>query len=59
MELSPETLQFIKEHLQDNVRNLALQALRYPAVDMPAAIVQIAGRQATAEKIPSWQAVDG
>lgn len=59
MQLSPETLRFIKEHQQDDVRQLALQARKHPLVDMPAAIVQIAGRQIAAEKIPSWQAVEG
>lgn len=59
MQFSPETLRFIKEHAQDDVRPLALQARKYPLVDVPAAIQQIAGRQTAAEKIPSWQAVDG
>ena len=59
MQLSPETLRFIKEHQQDDVRQLALQARKHPLVDMPAAIMQIAGRQTAAEKIPSWQSVEG
>lgn len=59
MQLSPETLRFIEEHAQDDVRPLALQARKYPLVDMPTAIQQIAGRQIAAEKIPSWQAVEG
>lgn len=54
MSVSPETLLFIREHLTDDVRALALQAQRYPKVDMPTAITQIAGRQIAAEKIPSW-----
>lgn len=59
MQLSTETIQFIQEHQQDDVRQLALQAKKYPLVDMPAAILQIAGGQIAAEKIPSWKAVDG
>lgn len=59
MQFSPETLRFIKEHQQDDVRQLALQARKHLLVDMPAVIVQIAGRQIAAEKIPSWQAVEG
>ena len=55
MQISSETQQFIREHLSDNVRTLALQAKKYPDVDMPAAITQIAGRQIAAEKIPSWK----
>ena len=33
-ELSPETLAFIDSHRGDDVRTLALQAKKYPAVDM-------------------------
>ena len=55
LQLSPATLSFIREHSDENVRLLALQARKYPAVDMTAAITQIAGRQIAAEKIPSWR----
>ena len=51
MKLNDETLRFIHEHCKDDVRNLALQAPKYPGVDMPVALTQIAGRQAAAEKI--------
>ena len=53
MTLTEETLQFIREHRKDNVRNLALQAHKYPTVDGPAAIIQIVGRQIAEEKIPA------
>lgn len=59
MQISEETRQFIKEHAQEDVRQLALQAKKFPGVDMGTAIVQIAGRQAAAEKIPSWHATEG
>lgn len=59
MQLSAETSRFIREHRQDDVRLLALQAGKYPAVDMNFAVQQIAGWQAAAHKIPSWQATDG
>ena len=59
MKLNDETLRFIHEHCKDDVRNLALQAPKYPGVDMPVALTQIAGRQAAAEKIPSWYAEEG
>ena len=55
MQISPETQLFIREHQTDDVRVLALQARKYPNVDMPTAITQIAGRQVAAEKIPSWR----
>ena len=57
-QLSQSTIEFIRTHSRDDVRLLALQAPRYPDVDMPAAIVQIAGRQAAANKIPSWQSIE-
>lgn len=58
MQLSPETQLFIREHQSDNVRALALQAKKYPDVDMPTAITQIAGRKIAAEKIPSWREIE-
>lgn len=54
MELSAETLRFIREHADDDVNALALQDRKYPEVDMAAAVTQIAGRQIAARKIPSW-----
>lgn len=59
MELSQETQRFISEHAEDDVRQLALQAKKFPGVDMNTAIVQIAGRQAAADKIPAWYATEG
>lgn len=56
MHLTPEIRQFIREHQHDDVRALALQAKKYPGIDMPFAIKQIAGRQAAQHKIPSWYA---
>ena len=58
MQISPETQLFIREHQTDDVRALALQARKYPNVDMPTAITQIAGRQVAAEKIPSWKEIN-
>lgn len=58
MQFSTETRLFIHEHQTDDVRLLALQAKKYPNVDMPVAITQIAGRQAAADKIPLWHATE-
>ena len=58
MQISPETQQFIREHQSNDIRALALQAKKYPNVDMPTAITQIAGRQTAAEKIPSWKEIE-
>lgn len=57
--LSPETLCFIQEHRSDDVRALALQAGKYPQVDMAEAVKQIAGRQMAEKKLPSWGRTDG
>ena len=54
MQVSAETLQYIKEHARDDVRLLALQAKKYPLVDMNFAVTQIAGRQIAEAKLPSW-----
>jgi hypothetical protein len=58
-EWNPETLAFIAAHADDDVLTLALQADRYPAVDMHAALNQIAGRQIAARKLPSLSKVEG
>ncbi|MDR0895569.1 MAG: class I SAM-dependent methyltransferase [Prevotellaceae bacterium] len=56
--MNSTTLRFIREHLTDDVHTLALQVRRYPDVDMPAALTQIAGRQAAAQKLPLWHACE-
>ena len=58
IQISPETQLFIREHSSDDVRALALQAKKYPDIDMPTVITQIAGRQVAAEKIPSWREIE-
>lgn len=58
-ELSPETLQFIRAHRTEDVRTLALQARKYPQVDMVAAVVQIAGWQIAEKKVPLWAQTEG
>lgn len=59
MHLDADTARFVAEHCREDVRRLALLAARYPRVDMPQALVQIAGWQAAAGKVPSLAAVDG
>ena len=59
MQISPETLRFIEENLKADVRSLALQAKKYPQVDMAMAVVQIAGRQIAEAKLPSWYRTGG
>ena len=59
MELDEKTLEFVREHGEEDVRRLALQAARWPNMDMPAALQQIAGRQVARVKLPSWAAIEG
>ncbi|MDR0824647.1 MAG: SAM-dependent methyltransferase, partial [Prevotella sp.] len=58
MNLSPALKDFVKEHEQDDVHSLALQASRHPDIDIQTAIRQIAGRTIAREKIPGWYAND-
>ena len=57
--LDTATIEFIRGHRNDDVRTLALQAGRYPTVDMRKAVVQIEGWQHAREKLPAWAAVEG
>ncbi len=59
MNLNEETLRFIQEHSGENPHMLALQAQRYPSVQMQEALLQIAGQQIAREKIPTWSATRG
>ena len=54
-----KTLDFIKEHINDDVSQLALRGSKEPEVDMGYALNQIAGHQKAKTKIPSWAATDG
>ena len=57
--LDTATMEFIAQHRDDDVRMLALQAKRYPAVSMHDAVVQIEGWQAARTKLPAWAATEG
>ena len=59
MELTTETIRFIEENVRADVRSLALQAKKYPKVDMAMAVVQIAGRQIAEAKVPTWYRTEG
>lgn len=56
--MNQETKDFVREHAKADVRTLVLQAKRYPNIDMPKAITQIAGWQIATHKIPTWAACD-
>ena len=53
------TSEFVKQFRESDPRKLALQASRYPDVDMPYALTQIQGWQTALRKLPSWAACDG
>lgn len=57
--INETTRTFIREHAGDDVRQLALQAKRYPEVDMRVAATQIEGRRLASVKLPTWAAVEG
>ena len=58
MEINEATRQFIREHTNDDVRLLALQAHASSEVDLPFALDQIRGRQIARRKLPTWAAID-
>ena len=53
------TAEFIREYRERDIRQLALQATRFPNVDMPYALDQIQGWQIARRKLPKWAACDG
>ena len=57
--MNQATIDFIREHAEADVRQLALQGTRNPEVDLTFALEQIAGRQKARTKLPTWAAVDG
>lgn len=57
--LDDTTMAFVTLHRNDDPRMLALQAKRYPEVDVREAAVQVEGWQAAKEKLPEWAAIEG
>ena len=53
------TIRFVREHREEDVRTLALQARRDGDIDLPWALDQIQGWQIARRKLPSWAAIDG
>lgn len=54
MKLTPKLREFINNHSDNDTNLLALQANKYPDIDIKEAIQQIKGRQIAKVKIPSW-----
>ena len=57
--MNQATSDFIREHAEADVRQLALQGTKNPEVDLPFALDQIAGRQKAKIKLPTWASIDG
>lgn len=56
--MNAATLDYIREHANDDVRQLALRPVA-DDVDLRTALTQIEGRQLAARKLPTWAATDG
>ena len=57
--MNEATREFVREHRDDDVRQLALRGTKDPEVDLAMALQQIDGRKRAQEKLPSWVAVEG
>ena len=57
--MNQATLDFIRQHQNDDVRQLAFLGSKYPEVDMPFALDQIRGRKMARTKLPRWASIDG
>ena len=57
--MNQATLDFIRQHQDDDVRQLAFLGSKYPEVDMPFALDQIRGRKMARTKLPLWASIDG
>lgn len=57
--MNQATLDFIRQHQDDDVRQLAFLGSKYPEVEMPFALDQIRGRKMARVKLPRWASIDG
>lgn len=57
--MNQATLDFIRQHQDDDVRQLAFLGSKYPEVDMPFALDQIRGRKMARTKLPRWASIEG
>lgn len=57
--MNQATLDFIRQHQDDDVRQLAFLGSKYPEVNMPFALDQIRGRKMARVKLPRWASIDG
>lgn len=57
--MNQATFDFIRQHQDDDVRQLAFLGSKYPEVDMSFALDQIRGRKMARVKLPRWASIDG
>lgn len=57
--MNQATFDFIRQHQDDDVRQLAFLGSKYPEVDMPFALDQIRGRKMARAKLPRWASIEG
>ena len=57
--MNEATREFIRQHREDDVRQLALRGTKDPEVDLAFALQQIDGLRRAQEKLPSWAAIEG
>lgn len=59
MTINQATIDFIRQHQDEDVRQLAFLGSKNPEVNMPFALDQIRGRQVARIKLPRWASIDG
>ena len=57
--MNQATQDFIRQHQDDDVRQLAFLGSKYPEVGMPFALDQIRGRKMARVKLPRWASLEG
>ena len=57
--MNQATQDFIRQHQNDDVRQLAFLGSKYPEVDMTFALDQIRGRKMARVKLPRWASLEG
>ena len=57
--MNQATQDFIRQHQDEDVRQLAFLGSKYPEVDMPFALDQIRGRKMAHVKLPRWASIEG
>ena len=59
MTINQATIDFIRQHQDEDVRQLAFLGSKYPEVNMPFALDRIRGRKMAHVKLPRWASIEG